>query len=110
MIKLKEGQKVIGEDGNTYLVEKGDLLENRKLNEDFIELAEFDKLDRTLESFMKDVKKMYDVWYKYSMDIPEEDWEEEYGFSSFKEASSEARREIMNYICMEVKNEIEKNW
>jgi len=28
----------------------------------------------------------------------------------FKEASSETRREIMNYICMEVKNEIEKNW
>jgi hypothetical protein len=32
MIKLKEGQKVIGEDGNTYLIEKGDLIEST-LNE-----------------------------------------------------------------------------
>ncbi len=26
MIKLKEGQKVIGEDGDVYLIEKGDIL------------------------------------------------------------------------------------
>lgn len=35
MIKLKEGQKVLGEDGNLYEIEKGDLIESVKLNEYF---------------------------------------------------------------------------
>jgi hypothetical protein len=29
MIKLKEGQKVLDESGNVYLIEKGDLVESR---------------------------------------------------------------------------------
>jgi hypothetical protein len=30
MIKLKEGQKLVGEDGNTYLIETGDCIQNIK--------------------------------------------------------------------------------
>jgi len=33
MIKLKEGQKLIGEDGNTYLIEKGDVIQEKLLKE-----------------------------------------------------------------------------
>jgi hypothetical protein len=33
MIKLKEGQKVFDEKGNTYLIEKGDLIESGQLQE-----------------------------------------------------------------------------
>jgi hypothetical protein len=33
MIKLKEGQKLIGEDGNTYLIERGDVIQEKLLKE-----------------------------------------------------------------------------
>ncbi len=33
MIKLKEGQKLIGEDGNTYAVESGDYIQSKEIKE-----------------------------------------------------------------------------
>ncbi len=45
MIKLKEGQKVLGEDGNLYLIEKGDLIES-KLKESY----NYEELDAVLNA------------------------------------------------------------
>jgi len=45
MIKLKEGQKILGEDGNCYLIEKGDIIQERvpTTNEVYILLKDWFK-------------------------------------------------------------------
>lgn len=42
MIKLKEGQKILGEDGNQYLIEKGDTINHIKEKE--LSMRDFNQL------------------------------------------------------------------
>jgi hypothetical protein len=108
MIKLKEGQKVLDKNGNTYLIEKGDVIESQKLKEEFTELQEFRTLEDSVDSCLSNIKQMYKTWYKNSVNIDNDEWND-YGYKNLKDASLSAKEEILSYITYLAEKEI-KSW
>lgn len=65
MIKLKEGQKVIAEDGSIYLVETGDIIQSNKLEEGLrIKTLNGDKLEILYAGSDKPFTEHMDIYIK----------------------------------------------
>lgn len=68
MIKLKEGQKVLDEDGNEYLIEKNDvLIEKHKYNSNFTGYV-FKDLDARTSKALKKILNDEFINYDYFND------------------------------------------
>ena len=73
------------------------IIENRKLEEDFTELSEFNDLNKHVE----EIVKMYKNWYKHSLNISREEWRE-YGYPSFSAAEKTCKEEIIDFITKKI--------
>ena len=70
------------------------IMKEAKLNEDFVELGEFDNLDKSII----EIASMFKDWYKHTKSSYEDEDAKKEGYKSVKDMVESCKKEIIMYF------------